>query len=120
MSEVVLKNLKKVYDNKVTAVHDAYYILTPDCTKAITVPGSTAGNGANLILSTLEIGSPTQMWKLQGTGSGQYYLRPKVPSSMTMDIEGPSTAPNAPIQIWTHNTSASQFKWIVSDVQTIW
>lgn len=94
-----------------SAATNNFYILTPDNAKAVSISGT--GDGSNLILKTFNAADDTQKWKKSSAGSNLYYIRPKAASTMTMDIEGPSTGSGAPIQIWTHNTSAAQFKWYV-------
>ena len=97
--------------NFVQCSDEYFYILTPDNAKAVSISGT--GDGSNLILKTFNAADDTQKWKKSSAGSNLYYIRPKAASTMTMDIEGPSTGSGAPIQIWTHNTSAAQFKWYV-------
>lgn len=102
----------------VKADDDYYYILTPDCTKAVSVNGTYAG--ANLILSDFVPGNNKQKWKMEDAGTNICYLRPLSPSTMTMDPENASYTPGTPVQIWTYNTTSPQFKWIVTEQQSYW
>ncbi len=88
-----------------------YYILTPDRANAITISGTN--NGDNLILTSFTTGNDNQKWYIETTGSGVSYLNPKNAIAKCMDIEGPSTSPDAAIQIWTQNSTTPQFKWIL-------
>lgn len=106
----VVQKAKRYWWNFVDAGDGYVYILTTDKTQAITI--SEILNGADLTLSSFSSGSDNQKWKIENI-SGVSYLYPKNALSMNMDIEGPSYLENAKIQIWTHNTSATQFQWTI-------
>lgn len=91
-----------------------FYILTQDCLNAITVNGTY--DGANLLFSPFVMSNAAQMWKLEETGNDSFYIIPKKATSKNMDVEGPSTSSGAFIQLWTHNTTSPQFKWVVEEV----
>ena len=93
----------------VNAEEDYCYILTRDGRKAITV--FETNNGSNLVYDDFSIGNDNQKWRIQSNEAGYFYLYPKVAQNKNMDIEGPSTASGAVIQLWEHNDSSNQFKW---------
>lgn len=90
-----------------------FYILTLDNTKAVSLSGTY--DGADLVLTDFNPASEMQKWKKTSAGSNLYYFIPKAAPTMNMDIEGPSYSEGTAIQIWTHNATASQFKWFVID-----
>lgn len=90
-----------------------YYILTRDNTRAITVDQNV--NGSDLKLTTYNPGESRQLWKKYSVGNGRFYLISKYCQTRTMDVEGPSSGENAPIQVYSFNDyNVSQFKWILS------
>ena len=98
--------------NFVHAGNDIYYILTLDNTKAITVSGTN--NGDNLLCSDYVPGNNNQKWKLQNAGDNLYFLIPIVAQNMNMDIEGVSKKEGANIQLWSHSTTISRYKWTIN------
>ena len=72
-------------------------------------------DGDNLVLVDFNPASEMQKWKKTSAGSNLYYFIPKGAPTMNMDVEGPLYSEGTAIQIWTHNTTATQFKWYVID-----
>lgn len=112
-NNTVIQSETPYYWNFVDSNDGYFYILSEDNSLAITITDTTAG--ANLALSPFN-SLDTQKWTNQSVQYLEYvYFYPKNAPSMNMDIEGPSYIAGAAIQLWTHDDTAEQFKWLTLD-----
>lgn len=100
---------------------EGWYSLAPagDLSLRLDVPGGNRVNGQDLWVYNSN-NTSTQRWRIIPNGDGSYRLMPMCAQheNMVMDIEGPSTAPSAPLQIWTWDESAPQMRWYLERAET--
>ncbi len=83
----------------------------------IDVPNAGDEDGLNLQLYTAN-STKAQMFRIQANGDGSYRISPLCSGSgRVMDVEGPSTADAANLQIWTWYPTANQMRWIFEKIQ---
>ena len=100
---------------------EGWYSLAPahNLNLRLDVPGGNRVNGQDLWVYNSN-NTSTQRWRIIPNGDGSYRLMPMCAQheNMVMDIEGPSTAPSAPLQIWTWDESAPQMRWYLERAET--
>lgn len=97
------------------------YSLAPshDLNLRLDVPNATSANGENLWVYTSN-NTPAQRWRIIPNGNGTYRLMPycSKDDGRVLDIEGPSTSNNAPLQTWTWDGTSKQMMWYLDEVNT--
>ena len=97
------------------------YSLTPAHNQNLRLDVPNAGNtdGLNLQVTTSN-NTPAQRWRILANGDSTYRLMPQCGESTkkALDIEGPSKANNAPLQIWSWDSSAPQMRWYLDRVES--
>lgn len=76
----------------------------------IAVSNGADADGQDLVVQ-VEKNTPEQYVRIVSNGDGTHRIMPLNSSTRVFDIEGPSIANGARIQIWTWSSSATQMKW---------
>ena len=101
---------------------DGWYSFAPsyNLNLRLDVLNGSHQNGQNLYVYG-DNGTDAQRWRIISNGDGSYRLMPKCAQNAgcVMDIEGPSTQSNAPLQIWSWDSNANQMKWYLEKASTV-
>lgn len=112
---VVQTNEKYVW-NIVFTNDGKFYILTQDNAMAVTV--TNYYDGADLQMASFDP-LANQAWSTMDTANSYFRIVPEGNPTFTMDVEGPSSQENIPIQIWTYGVTVNQVLWTFENPVTI-
>ena len=82
------------------------------------VINATDADGQNT-QAFVDTGYSAQLFRIYSNGDGTYRIISAISETRALDIEGPSTADGAAVQIWTWDSTANQMKWYFEESVTI-
>ena len=93
------------------SIGNRYYAIVSKCSgKVLDVNGASNKSGSNVQQWDIKFGD-TQIWKVDPTGDGYYYIKPANNESLALDVSGAADENCANVQVYTHSRGNSAQMW---------